>query len=267
MSAVRPNASYVRPSAQQQHAVDQSVGHYRVRLASTDDELDAVFALRFRVFNLELDEGLEASYQTQRDEDQFDRQCHHLIVQDIRDETIIGTYRMQTAAMAARGHGFYSQGEYDLTQLAGSVLPQAVELGRACIDEAHRNTRVLFLLWRGLAAYMSAGGHRYFFGCCSLTSQSPGEGIALHRKLFVDGMVDAHLQVATQPDYRCLCADSDLPPPPKTPKLMRLYLSYGARIISPPAIDREFSTIDYLALFDLEAMSPEHRKMFLEPRD
>ncbi|MEO0575317.1 MAG: GNAT family N-acyltransferase [Pseudomonadota bacterium] len=266
MSAVRPQTGYARPSGALREAIDQTVGHYRVRLAGNDDELDAVFGLRFRVFNLELDEGLDASYKTARDEDQFDRQCHHLIVEDTRDRSIVGTYRMQDASMAQSGHGFYSQGEYELSRIQTTVLPHAIELGRACIDEAHRNTRVLFLLWRGLAAYMVAGGHRYFFGCCSLTSQHAGEGIALHRKLIDDDMVDQRYLVSTQPDYRCLWPDDALPDAPRIPKLMRLYLSYGARIISPPAIDREFSTIDYLALFDLESLSDAHRKLFLEPR-
>lgn len=266
MSAVRPQTGYARASDELLAAVNQSAGHYRVRLARNDDELDAVFGLRFRVFNLELDEGLEASYKTARDEDQFDRQCHHLIVEDLRDRNIVGTYRMQDAAMAQSGHGFYSQGEYDLSPISESILPTAIELGRACIDEAHRNTRVLFLLWRGLAAYMIAGRHRYFFGCCSLTSQHSGEGIALHRKLHADGMIDERYLVTTQPDYRCVWLDKALPQAPRIPKLMRLYLGYGARIISPPAIDREFSTIDYLALFDLSALSDAHRKLFLEPR-
>ena len=41
------------------------------------------------------------------------------------------------------------------------------------------------------------------------------------------------------------------------PKLMRLYLDYGARICSAPAIDRDFKTIDFLIWFDFEAMQPE----------
>lgn len=35
---------------------------------------------------------------------------------------------------------------------------------------------------------------------------------------------------------------------------MRAYLSFGAKICSEPAIDREFKTIDFLAIFDFESL-------------
>lgn len=244
-------------------AIEQTQGNYRLRLARPD-ELDAVFALRFRVFNLELDEGLAAAYATERDEDGFDRQCHHLLVETIDAGDVVGTYRMQTRAMARAGAGFYSAAEFDIEALGERVLSRAVELGRACIDSEHRNTRVLYLLWRGLAAYMLGGGHRWFFGCCSLTSQDPLEGHRLYRRLAETGMLDPEHAVNVQPDYQCAGVD-DGDAAPKLPKLMRLYLSYGARIASGPALDAEFGTIDYLALFDLESLNESHRRMFLEP--
>ena len=57
-------------------------GRYIGRFARTRDELDAVLKLRFDVFNLELGEGLESSFLTSRDLDEFDDVCHHLIVED-----------------------------------------------------------------------------------------------------------------------------------------------------------------------------------------
>jgi putative hemolysin len=40
----------------------------------------------------------------------------------------------------------------------------------------------------------------------------------------------------------------------KLPKLLRAYLSLGAKICGPPAIDRDFKTIDFLTLIDLETV-------------
>jgi putative hemolysin len=37
---------------------------------------------------------------------------------------------------------------------------------------------------------------------------------------------------------------------PEPPRLLRAYLAVGARICGPPAIDREFGTIDFLTLVD-----------------
>jgi len=59
-----------------------SDARYEVRFAQNAEELDAILKLHFKVFNLELGEGLEESYLTQRDQDEFDACCHHLIVAD-----------------------------------------------------------------------------------------------------------------------------------------------------------------------------------------
>jgi len=51
------------------------------------------------------------------------------------------------------------------------------------------------------------------------------------------------------------------------PKLLRAYLSIGAKICGPPAVDREFKTIDFLTLLDLERISPTARARFLGMMD
>ena len=50
----------------------------------------------------------------------------------------------------------------------------------------------------------------------------------------------------------------------QTPKLLRAYLTIGAKICSEPAIDREFKTIDFLTLMDLQALHPRMAARFLE---
>jgi putative hemolysin len=48
------------------------------------------------------------------------------------------------------------------------------------------------------------------------------------------------------------------------PKLLRAYLSLGAKICGPPALDRRFKTIDFLTLMDLETMPAAARQRFLD---
>jgi len=240
-----------------------SDARYEVRFVQNAEELDAVLKLRFNVFNLELGEGLETSYLTQRDQDEFDRSCHHLIVADRKSGEVIGTYRMQTNDMAA-ANGFYSAGEFDLTRLPDEVIKNSAEVGRACIAAAHRNGRVLFLLWRGLAVYMMLMRKRYLFGCCSLTSQNPAEGRQVMDYLRVNGHVHPELQVLPQP--HCLCYPDDFTAPEnlrvKIPRLFRIYLEYGAKVCGPPAIDRQFKTIDYLVMLDIATLDQRTFRMF-----
>jgi putative hemolysin len=55
------------------------------------------------------------------------------------------------------------------------------------------------------------------------------------------------------------------PVPAKVPKLLKTYLAIGARIAAAPAWDREFGTIDFLTLLDLQMVSASARNRFLAP--
>lgn len=240
-----------------------TAGRYVARFARTVDEVDAILRLRFEVFNLEMKEGLSESFETGRDLDPFDPHCHHMLVVDQQEGRIVGTYRMQTSEMAAEGAGFYSAGEYDLGQIPQNIRNDSIEVGRACIHRDHRNRQVLFLLWRGLAAYVVSTGKRYFFGCSSISSQNPDEGIALHRQLDEAGQVHRDFSAPPRDALRCEPAGS-WPAGEKVevPALFRTYLRYGSKVCSPPAIDREFGTIDFLVLLDTHELSERSRQIF-----
>jgi putative hemolysin len=50
--------------------------------------------------------------------------------------------------------------------------------------------------------------------------------------------------------------------PPRPPRLLRAYLDISARVCGPPAIDREFKTIDFLTLVDLNVLPDRVRTRF-----
>ena len=244
---------------------------YELRFARTQEELDEILHLRFNVFNLELGEGLETSFLTRRDEDAFDHACHHLLVEDLASGRIVGTYRMQTAEMALAAGGFYSSGEFTLESLPRDVVASSVEIGRACIDREHRGRQVLFLLWKGLAGYLMHFDKRYLFGCCSLSTQDQTAGIALHRQLEAWSKLHPELRVDPRPGVECREEGAQAPAnrpaaPVEVPTLFATYLRYGALVCGPPAIDREFKTIDWLVLLDTNALDPRtFRSFFTAP--
>ena len=232
---------------------------YIARFAETEEEIEAALKLRFEVFNLELGEGLESSFLTGRDRDEFDATCHHLIVIEKASDRIIATYRLRTLEMAQRVESFYSSGEFDLSSLPLEVLSQSVELGRACIAYEHRDRQVLHLLWMALAQYTISEGKRFLFGCCSLTSQEPAEGQRLFRQLAMSGHLHESFKVTPNPGLECEVGD--WPGDVKLPRLFRTYLSIGAKVCGPPAIDRAFKTIDYFVIFDLFQISDRTRRL------
>jgi putative hemolysin len=273
------------PVAPDKPRIHAEVGRYRLRLAESLEDRNAACRLRFKVFNIELGEGLQSSYRTGLDTDQFDPICEHLLVEDKLEENparrIVGTYRMQSGTTAGRHLGYYSEQEFSFAPyepLRAGIL----ELGRASIDREHRTPEVLTLLWRGIAQYATNMGLRYLVGCSSLTSKDPAEGWQMYRQL---EPYRVSPEFATEPTaaYACpmeqegaeaqplhLQQDPSLPVPPlpiqvKVPKLLKTYMAIGARISGPPAWDREFGTIDFLTLLDLKLISPSARNRFLAP--
>jgi putative hemolysin len=238
-----PEIAPLRPKAAAEPA-------YRAYLAVDATQLRAAQALRFGVFNLELREGLARSYETGLDADRFDAVCDHLLVEDTASGAVVGTYRLQTGARAAAGFGWYCEREFEFAPFE-PLRAELVELGRACIHAEHRNFTVLNLLWKGIAMYARERGARWLIGCSSLTSQDAAVGAAAWRRLQPHLAAPAHRTVPVAA-YACPL-DSVAAEPPKVPKLLAAYLALGASICGPPAIDREFKTIDFLTLFDLQA--------------
>jgi putative hemolysin len=273
---------FSEPAEPARPRIHAEVGRYRLRLAETVADRDAACRLRFRVFNIELGKGLEASYETGLDTDHFDLFCEHLLVEDktVDEDSprrVVGTYRMQSGETAARNLGYYSEQEFDLAPYE-TMRGEILELGRASIDQEHRTPEVLTLLWRGIAQYATDMQLRYLIGCSSLNSVDPVEGWAMYNQL-TNYHVAGELRTEPMAGFVCpqaIAANPDqiavqnaeagpAPEAVKVPKLLKTYLAIGARICSAPAWDKEFGTIDFLTLMDLRTISSSARNRFLAP--
>jgi len=239
---------------------------YTVRFARNQNEVRAALELRFIVFNLELGEGLPESYRSGMDTDKYDKQCDHLIVIENSSGKVVGTYRMQSSDQANEGEGFYTSDEFYVNQLPEKVLNNAVELGRACIKKEHRSGRVLYMLWRGMAAYIQAMNKRYLFGCCSVTSQDPCLGFSIEEYLHENKFYHPKYYVETKREFVCerpqranlhkIESAMELPP------LFKMYLELGTLVCSPPAMDKKFKTIDFLILLDIQHLNEKSKALF-----
>ncbi len=244
-----------------------ATARYACKLADTAAEVQAAQELRFQIFNMELDEGFDHSYLTRLDQDRYDRICDHLIVCDAETGTVVGTYRLQTGTTAGQRLGYYSEQEFDFHPFE-AWRPQILELGRACIHKDHRNLSVLNLLWKQIAQFAKTRQLRFLIGCSSLTSQNPHYGWKAFECLARRHLAKPCFQTRPKPKFECLPAESEsnslpLDTPIKIPKLLRAYLSLGAKICGPPAIDREFRTIDFLTIMDLQSLAPRVWRRYL----
>ena len=152
-------------------------GNLGVRLAISPAEIDAMQALRYRVFYQEMGARPDATTaNAQRDRDIYDTVADHLLVVDHSlgegPESVVGTYRLIQREAAHRIGHFYSADEYDIARI--EAIPGGIlELGRSCVNADYRSRAVMQLLWRGIAAYVFHHKIELMFGCASLPGIDP----------------------------------------------------------------------------------------------
>jgi len=184
------------------------------------------------------------------------------MVRDVSTRVLAGTYRMQTGYRAQGNLGYYSEQLFDFAPFE-PIRGELLELGRACVHSDYRNTTALAMLWKGIASYAALCNARYMIGCSSITSQNESEGAALFEELREKYLAPENMR--TQPKAGCQCKESQptlYGAMPEPPRLFRAYLDISARLCGPPAIDREFGTIDFLTLLDLQVIPPRLRTRF-----
>jgi putative hemolysin len=233
---------------------------FRISLAQSPDDLIECQRLRFNVFNLELGEGLSISERSGLDIDPFDSCCDHLMVRDLETGKLVGTYRLQTGEVARRNLGYYGDQIFDFS-VYEAVRKEMLELGRACVHIDYRNIMVLHALWKGIAIYATRHDARYLLGCSSISSQDENYGMALYKTLKDKYLVEPSLRTVPQPGHICQSTGAPVEVT-RPPRLFRAYLEISGRVCSPPAIDREFKTIDFLTLVDLARLPDRVRTRF-----
>jgi putative hemolysin len=240
-----------------------AAGPYQIRLAQNRGDLLAAQRLRFEVFNAELDLGLDSAYLTGLDRDRFETACDHLLIEEVKTNTVVATCRMQTGQVAALNLGYSHARHFDFAPFE-PIRFELVEVSRACMHAAHRDRNVLNLLWRGICLYSTARRMRYLVGCSSHPTQNVALAAAMFASLKPEDLAPENFRTQPRPPHRL---PEGIAPaeaaPMQLPHLLRAYLAIGARICGPPALDSDFKTIDFLTMLDLAALPEAARQNLL----
>ena len=242
---------------------------YTVKIAETLSEIQQALQLRYEVFNLEMNEGLSSSHELGFDSDIYDTFCDHLLVIENASQNVVGTYRLLRQDKAEAHIGFYSEGEFDLSQfklLSGNSL----EVGRSCVAKEHRSSAVINLLWNGISAYLHIYKISRLFGCVSLHTKNMNEVAMITEyirtnyfapTLFrVQPLVHTQMQLPYCDPLAYQQFDSFRSMPP----LMKGYFRLGAMVCGEPAYDKEFGTIDFFIVVERERITERYRTHYLE---
>ncbi len=248
-------------------------GSLELRLAVSDTDIEAIQALRFRVFYEEL--SATASAETvisRRDADSFDAICDHILVLDHQlgddADAIVGTYRLLRSSVASAHGGFYTAGEFDISCLE-NIGGEHVELGRSCVAPRYRTRPTMQLLWRGIAYYVLGYDISLMFGCASLAGtdldalstslsylyQYHLAPPALRPRALEGQYVEMNRDPVDESQKRRALA--------KLPPLIKGYLRLGAYVGDGAVIDSQFNTTDVCVVVKTDLVTEKYSKHYI----
>jgi putative hemolysin len=256
-SVGRQNNSYFETARR------RTIGELEVKITRDPKEIREAQRLRFEVFNLEMNKGLQASYAWGIDSDEFDFICDHLIVRDLKSQEVVGTYRLLLGTQTERNMGFYSEHEFDLQNIK-KLDGELLELGRSCTRKDFRDRSLISLMWEAIAQYVQEHRVRYLFGCASVYTTEACEARAYFSMLKRKYYSAETFRVHPVSEFQCqgspenLKAAEDAALFLRLPSLIKGYLRLGAVVCGPPALDREFGTADFFVLLDMRKLKKEY---------
>ncbi len=247
-------------------------GNLGVRIAGGSAEIDAVQALRYRVFYQEMGARPDAATTAaQRDRDIYDTVADHLLVVDHGlgegTENVVGTYRLIQRDAAKRIGHFYSSDEYDIERIE-AIPGRILELGRSCVDAPYRSRAAMQLLWRGIAAYVFQNKIELMFGCASLPGIEP-DAVALELSyLYYHHLAPASIRPRALPhryiEMRRMERDAIDPRTAltKLPPLIKGYLRLGGFVGDGAVIDPQFNTTDVAVVVQTDLVTDKYYKHY-----
>lgn len=234
-----------------------NAGHYQVRFAANEEEVEAAQALRYRVFYDEKQGNPSAEMiAAKRDIDELDDAGFHIIVIDTRVElqpAIVGTLRLFSNECLKPGQQFYTEKTFNLDKLH-NFYGKSLELSRFCVDPNGRGGVILMLIWKYAMSFLQDNNIDVMFGCASFT----GASLDQHRPI-LNYLYEHHLapellrpvpKVEGYIDLNALYEESAAweDAQKSVPTLLRGYLKLGAKISDAAIIDIVFNTV-YVAIY------------------
>jgi putative hemolysin len=247
-------------------------GNLGVRIAATEEEIEAAQALRYRVFFEEMGaQPDERAARLKRDIDEFDAYADHLLVIDHAISSgaagVVGTYRLMQGDAASKLGRFYSESEFDISPLK-EFPGRLLEVGRSCVDVRYRGRAAMQLLWRGIASYIFLHQIDVLFGCASLPGTDPdalGEELTY---LYHNHLAPPALRVKALPERRVEMLRRD----PLTvdrrraltglPPLIKGYLRLGGYVGDGAVVDAQFNTTDVAVLVKSELLADKYYRHY-----
>lgn len=247
-----------------------SFGSFNIKIADTKDEIKSAQYLRYSVFYKEKQAQPNLTQKLlRRDFDSYDQISDHLIVIDNNksNNNVVGTYRLFRGSNLRHNHNFYSEKEFDITNIKKIFSYESIlELGRSCVHRRYRSGLILKLLWIGLSKYIDIYKIKALIGCASFSGIDIykiskqlvflNREYSLPKQLFIKSR-QSNIEFSKN-DYNHFDKNifNNLPP------LIKGYLRAGGMVSKEYFVDQKFNTIDVFILLLTEKIRNKYKNKF-----
>lgn len=226
------------------------IDKYAVYLTNDPHDLPQIFNLRYKVFFKEFSQASIIRNFYPIDRDSHDKNCIHIVVKNLENTKIVGTYR---AFVGKKWDQHYSEVQFKLDSF---LLSDSIkcEVGRACVDPAHRNGTVLKLLLQGIIKFSDLNNCEFIFGQSSWIRKNCDSLERMYEYLIEHSALIDQFSIiprdAFHPqNYKNLFNSKNegvIPP------LIKMYVLAGAKFIRVPAYDKSMDCFDFFTLLNLK---------------
>ena len=244
--------------------------NFTIKIAESNFEIKKAQSLRYKIFFKEKKIKKKSfKFLLQRDYDFYDKISDHLIIIDnnreIRDN-VIGTYRLLRGNCAKLYRGFYTEQEFDISNLKKNFSSKDIlELGRSCVHPQYRSGIILKLLWQAISNYIKMYKIKILMGCASFHGTNPSkfedefsllyESYRLPEDYNVKSLQSNEISFNKNINHSTILN--------KLPPLIKGYLRAGGMVSENFYIDKEFETIDYCVIMLTEKIVSRYQNKFL----
>ncbi|MCT4556082.1 MAG: GNAT family N-acetyltransferase [Pelagimonas sp.] len=234
-----------------------SKGRYSARLATDAADIQRAQSLRGAAFH-----GAEAG----PDQDQFDALCDHMLIEDQRSGALVCCFRFLPLECGADIGRSYSAQYYELSALQ-AYQGRMVEMGRFCIDPAHKDPDILRVAWGAMTAYVDAQGVEMLFGCASFAGTDARDYYDSFAMLKARHLAPRRwLPRVKAPNVFRFAARLRRKPDAKQamlhmPPLLRTYLLMGGWVSDHAVVDTHMNTLHVFTGVEIAAIPPARKKL------
>ena len=244
--------------------------NFTIKITESNFEIKKAQSLRYKIFFKEKNiKRKNLKSLLQRDYDFYDKISDHLIIIDnnrkVKDN-VIGTYRLLRGNLAKLYKGFYTEQEFDISNLKKYFSSKNIlELGRSCIHNDYRSGIILKLLWQGISNYIKMYKIKILMGCASFHWTNPSkfkdEFSLLYKSYRLPEDYDVKSLQSNEISFSKNINHSTILN--KLPPLIKGYLRAGGMVSENFYIDTEFETIDYCVIMLTEKIVSRYQNKFL----